>query len=141
MPKKIIFEDKTCIYCGLTFNRWIKNGQKESACDFRVRKFCSKKCFHSHNRKENHWLYKGGIKTRPDGYLRYSDTDEYVHRRVMEEFLGRKLTTEEHIHHINGNKSDNRVENLQLHTNSSHRQLHCESQIRDSKSGKFIKYE
>lgn len=36
------------------------------------------------------------------------------HRYVMEIFLGRKLLPEENIHHINGDKTDNRLENLEL---------------------------
>lgn len=46
------------------------------------------------------------------------------HRFIMEQFLGRKLDRYEVVHHINGDKSDNRIENLQLMTLSEHSKLH-----------------
>jgi len=46
------------------------------------------------------------------------------HRYIMEQYLGRKLTKNEVVHHIDENKMNNNIENLQLLTRSEHSRLH-----------------
>lgn len=64
---------------------------------------------------------KGGEGTITDkGYVKVQITKNgkrtYMlqHRLVMEEYLGRKLLPHENVHHKNGIRHDNRIENLEL---------------------------
>ena len=47
-----------------------------------------------------------------------------VHRTLMEKHIGRKLLPTEIVHHINFDKLDNRIENLQIVSRSEHNKIH-----------------
>lgn len=71
--------------------------------------------------------WNGGIKFDSNGYLRERigvGKYKYTHRIAYENFLGRSLMRNEVIHHKNGDKTDNRLENLELLTLSQHTKIH-----------------
>lgn len=47
-----------------------------------------------------------------------------AHRWIMEQALGRSLRADEHVHHINGDPLDNRLDNLTVMDARSHMCLH-----------------
>jgi len=82
---------------------------------------------------ENHPSWKGGKSSNKNGYIsiRSKNKLKLEHRLIMEEFLGRELYDNERVHHKNGIKNDNRIENLELRTITTHP---CGQSIEDMKS-------
>jgi hypothetical protein len=52
-----------------------------------------------------------------------------LHRHLMEQHIGRALTQAEHVHHVNGDRYDNRIENLQLIDGKEHLAEHGEERL------------
>lgn len=106
--------DRLCAKCGRLF----RPAKASSA-------YCSRPCARSknggHNRKDGPtwWVNaKGYIEGRVwvDGVR----VGVKQHRWIMEQHLGRPLSPTEDVHHRNGSKSDNRLENLELIDHGAH---------------------
>ena len=107
---------------------------------------------HSHasaKRGKEHYKYRNGRYCRL-GYTMVlisrehpmADKNGYIpeHRYVMSQHLGRPLTSKEQVHHINGNISDNRLENLEILTCSQHRIIHATKWNRENIAEAFSKF-
>lgn len=107
---------KQCLTCNTSFTVY--------KCDISnntPRKYCSNKCRHigKSTQAGSVRLPNGGI-INDSGYVRVVVDGKRVseHRHVMEQHLGRALQGDENVHHVNGIRHDNRLENLQLWTSA-----------------------
>lgn len=77
-----------------------------------------------------------GFSLKPNGYFEYTTGENkgrLVHVVEMEKRIGRRLMDDECVHHIDGCKQNNDINNLALMTRSAHTRLH---RFEDSLSGR-----
>lgn len=86
--------------------------------------------------KTNYWLigeknhqWKGGISKHSLGYLNQKsgiNKRKLQHRLIMEQYLGHELSSDEIVHHLDGDKTNNNLENLIITNRKDHARFHLE---------------
>jgi hypothetical protein len=85
-------------------------------------KYCSMRCCYEYRR--NHPTGKVWIDSHGYQASVVAGKQVRIHRELMEKKIGRRLMKTEHVHHINGMKDDNRLDNLIVLNDSAHHKLH-----------------
>jgi len=114
-----------CPECGI--ERWVEICKDNTGRNIICRSCAGKKLPHDRTIGKNHGMWKGGKRIDSHGYVSiwmakenpyYSMANSInqlrEHRLVMARHLGRCLLPTEYVHHKNGIRTDNRIENLKL---------------------------
>ena len=84
------------------------------------KKFCTQKCYWDRMRE----VLRSEFSDSDYKSVTINGRRTREHRYLMEKSVGRKLLKDEVVHHKNGNKKDNRIENLEIISQSEHIKLH-----------------
>lgn len=108
----------TCLECKKVFKKKLPPSKIGRT------KFCSKLCRDKGNAKLSAKKRGDVQRGRGEGKTYTKLYGRHKHRVVVETLLGRKLTSKEIVHHIDGNKFNNDIFNLQIVTRSEHAKIH-----------------
>lgn len=116
-----------CIVCGKLFYQYPSRVKQGIKC-------CGNGCKSKRMVGNGNHNYNGGNITEW-GYkmISVNGVKVYEHRYVMEQHLKRKLKKGEEVHHIDGNKLNNNIDNLELLTTGEHKKHH-----RNPVNGQFV---
>lgn len=106
-----------CIVCKSSF--YVPLYRLKKKCT----QYCSRSCLaknHLSKYTEKYGFKKSGLPHHTYKQITINGKNIRLHRYLMEQHLGRKLETWEHVHHINNDSFDNRLENLEVLSNSDH---------------------
>ena len=97
-----------------------------------IAKYCSRSCLAKvHLEQFSHLRFQPTGKPKHTYKTMTVDGKQVrVHRYLIEQHLGRKLESWEHVHHINGDSHDNRLENLAVLSNAAHQRIELEERMR-----------
>jgi hypothetical protein len=111
-----------CEHCGKVTLR--SKNQQSQGYNYKQR-FCSRDC--ADNAQRTGFIDKFGYRVHTRNGIQY-----FEHREVMERALGRDLLPHETVHHINGQRSDNRLENLELWSGRHGKGQRAADRVRDA---------
>lgn len=136
VTKNSYFKYMACEECGK--ERWVRLvfGEPRGLTKGTICKICAVRIYGANKPGKGSSAWNGGRTHTIDGYVNIylepedffypmANSKNYVreHRLIMAKHLGRCLHDWEVVHHKNGIKADNRIENLQLHSDVRHNQL------------------
>ncbi len=114
---------RKCEYCGKEF---------VVARNHKDKKFCDLKCSCAYKRAR---ARVATIGSKGYKYVWFSDGScQPEHRYIMERELGRKLETDEIVHHIDGNRTNNEISNLAVMAWGEHSSVHRKQEIASGKN-------
>lgn len=101
---------------------------------YHAKAFCEKHYRHAKKHNGNPHRKIGNISVAGYHRIKINGKTYKTHRLVVEKAIGRKLLPTEIIHHIDGNKLNNSIENLLICTSPiAHKQFHKKQHIVDGK--------